>query len=59
MEPRLNLYQLLKAQEGSPYHMGLLGIYLRSEKRDAVNLNAAAEWSKAALKEGHPFGCII
>lgn len=47
----------LKAQEGSPYHMGLLGIYLRSgEAGCKVNLNAAAEWSKAALKEGHPFG---
>lgn len=47
----------LRAQEGSPYHMGLLGIYLRSgEAGCSVNLNAAREWSKAALKKGHPFG---
>ena len=48
---------VIKAKEGSPYHMGLLGIYLRAgEAGCSVNLDAAQQWSKAALKKGHPFG---
>ena len=47
----------MKAKEGSPYYMGLLGIYLRAgEAGCSVNLEAAKQWSKAALKKGHPFG---
>jgi len=46
-----------KAKEGSPYYMGLLGIYLRAgEGGCSVNLKAAKQWSEAALKKGHPFG---
>ena len=46
-----------KAKEGSPYYMGLLGIYLRAgEAGCSVNLEAAKQWSEAALKKGHPFG---
>ena len=46
-----------KAQGGSPYYMGLLGIYLRSgEAGCSVNFNASKQWSEAALKKGHPFG---
>ena len=45
------------AQDRSPYHMGLLGIYLRSgESGCSVNLDAATQWSQATLKAGHPFG---
>jgi TPR repeat protein len=48
---------VLKAKSGSPYYMGLLGIFLRSgEAGCSVNLSAAEQWSKAALKKGHPFG---
>ena len=56
--PSLTYDQIaLKAKEGSPYHMGLLGIFLRSgEAGCSVNLDAAEQWSKAALKKGHPFG---
>jgi TPR repeat protein len=46
-----------KAKDGSPYHMGLLGIYLRSgEAGCSVNVDASRQWSEAALKRGHPFG---
>ena len=46
-----------KAKDGSPYHMGLLGIYLRSgEAGCSVNTDASRQWSEAALKKGHPFG---
>ncbi len=46
-----------KAKVGSAYHMGLLGIYLRSgEAGCSVNLEAARQWSEASLKKGHPFG---
>ncbi|MDC3284103.1 sel1 repeat family protein [Opitutales bacterium] len=46
-----------KAKDGSPYHMGLLGIYLRSgEAGCLVNVDASRQWSEAALKKGHPFG---
>jgi len=46
-----------KAKDGSPYHMGLLGIYLRSgEAGCSVNVDASRQWSEAALKKGHPFG---
>ena len=57
-EPSLTYEQLvLKAKAGSPYYMGLLGIFLRSgEAGCSVNLSAAEQWSKAALKKGHPFG---
>jgi len=45
------------AKKGSAYHMGLLGIYLRSgEAGCSVNLEAARKWSEAALRKGHPFG---
>ena len=56
--PSLTYDQIaLKAKEGSTYHMGLLGIFLRSgEAGCSVNLDAAEQWSKAALKKGHPFG---
>lgn len=56
--PSLTYDQIaLKAKEGSPFHMGLLGIFLRSgEAGCSVNLDAAEQWSKAALKKGHPFG---
>jgi TPR repeat protein len=48
---------VLKAKSGSPYYMGLLGIFLRSgEAGCSVNLSAAEQWSEAALKKGHPFG---
>tara|TARA_B100002019_G_scaffold141355_1_gene121758 strand:- start:6254 stop:7399 length:1146 start_codon:yes stop_codon:yes gene_type:complete len=47
----------MKAKEGSPYYMGLLGIYLRAgEAGCSVNLEAAKQWSEASLKKGHPFG---
>lgn len=57
-KPSLTYEQVvLKAKEGSPYYMGLLGIFLRSgEAGCSVNLSAAEQWSKAALKKGHPFG---
>ena len=57
-KPSLTYEQIvLKAKEGSPYYMGLLGIFLRSgEAGCSVNLSAAEQWSKAALKKGHPFG---
>ena len=46
-----------KAKEGSAYHIGLLGIYLRSgEAGCSVNLDAAKQWSEEALKKDHPFG---
>ena len=46
-----------KAKDGSPYYMGLLGIYLRSgEAGCSVNVDASRQWSEAALKKGHPFG---
>jgi len=46
-----------KAKGGSPYYMGLLGIYLRSgEAGCSVNTDASRQWSEAALKKGHPFG---
>ena len=57
-KPSLTYEQVvLKAKEGSPYYMGLLGIFLRSgEAGCSVNVSAAEQWSKAALKKGHPFG---
>jgi len=57
-KPSLTYEQVvLKAKEGSPYYMGLLGIFLRSgEAGCSVNLSAAEQWSKAALNKGHPFG---
>jgi len=56
--PSLTYEQVvLKAKAGSPYYMGLLGIFLRSgEAGCSVNLSAAEQWSKAALNKGHPFG---
>jgi TPR repeat protein len=48
---------VIKAKQGSAYHIGLLGIYLRSgEAGCSVNLDAARQWSDVALKKGHPFG---
>ena len=57
-KPSLTYEQVvLKAKAGSPYYMGLLGIFLRSgEVGCSVNLSAAEQWSKAALNKGHPFG---
>ena len=46
-----------KAKDGSTYHMGLLGILLRSgEAGCSVNVDASRQWSEAALNKGHPFG---
>ena len=39
--------------------MGLLGIYLRAGEAVALNLDAAQQWSKAALKKGHPLVLTI
>jgi TPR repeat protein len=48
---------VIRAKQGSAYHIGLLGIYLRSgEAGCSVNLDAARQWSDVALKKGHPFG---
>jgi len=56
--PDLSYEEILDlAQSGSAYHMGLLGIYLRSgEAGCVVNLEAAKQWSGASLEKGHPFG---
>ena len=46
-----------KAQAGSPYFQGLLGIYLRSgEAGSKVDLKLAKQWSESAYRNGHPFG---
>ena len=46
-----------KAQEGSPYFQGLLGIYLRSgEAGSSVDIELSRKWSKVAASNGHPFG---
>ena len=46
-----------KAQSGSPYFQGLLGIYLRAgEAGSAVNLSLAKQWSSVSAKKQHPFG---
>ena len=46
-----------KAQEGSPYYQGLLGIYLRSgEAGSSVDIELSRKWSKVAASKGHPFG---
>lgn len=46
-----------KAQEGSPYFQGLLGIYLRSgEAGSSVDIELSRKWSKVAASKGHPFG---
>ncbi len=46
-----------KAQSGSPYFQGLLGIYLRAgEAGSAVNLSLAKQWSSVSAKKNHPFG---
>lgn len=46
-----------RAQSGSTYFQGLLGIYLRSgEAGSSVNLNLSRKWSKVAESKGHPFG---
>jgi TPR repeat protein len=56
--PNLSFQAVLnEAQKRSPYHMGLLAIYLRSgEAGCVVDLQKSAEWSTVAWKEGHPFG---
>jgi TPR repeat protein len=56
--PNLSFEAVLnEAQKRSPYHMGLLAIYLRSgEVGCVVDLQKSAEWSTVAWKEGHPFG---
>lgn len=56
--PKISYNTIVKeAQQGSPYHQGLLGIYLRSgEAGCAVNLKLAGDWSKVAWSKGHPFG---
>ena len=46
-----------RAQAGSAYFQGLLGIYLRSgEAGSSVDLNLSRKWSKVAESKGHPFG---
>ena len=46
-----------KAQAGSPYFQGLLGIYLRSgEAGSKVGVKLAKQWSESAHRKGHPFG---
>jgi uncharacterized protein len=46
-----------KAQAGSPYFQGLLGIYLRSgEAGSKVDVKLAKQWSESAHRKGHPFG---
>jgi TPR repeat protein len=46
-----------KAQSGSTYFQGLLGIYLRAgEAGSAVNLSLAKQWSSVSAKKNHPFG---
>jgi uncharacterized protein len=48
---------VLKAQAGSAYYQGLLGIYLRSgEAGSKVNIDLSRQWSEAAHRKGHPFG---
>jgi len=56
--PSLAYEQIVaKAKDGSTYHMGLLGILLRSgEAGCSVNVDASRQWSEAALNKGHPFG---
>ena len=56
--PNLSFQTILsEAQKKSPYHMGLLAIYLRSgEAGCVVDLKKSADWSTVAWKEGHPFG---
>lgn len=56
--PNLSYSDIVKkAQNGDPYHQGLLGIYLRSgEAGCAVNLKLAGDWSRVAWAKGHPFG---
>lgn len=46
-----------KAQAGSPYFQGLLGIYLRSgEAGSKVDVKLSKQWSESAHRKGHPFG---
>jgi TPR repeat protein len=46
-----------KAQAGSPYFQGILGIYLRSgEAGSKVDVKLAKQWSESAYRKGHPFG---
>ena len=46
-----------KAQGGSAYYQGLLGIYLRSgEAGSKVNVELSRQWSEAAYRKQHPFG---
>ena len=46
-----------KAQGGSAYYQGLLGIYLRSgEAGSKVNIELSRQWSEASHSKGHPFG---
>ena len=56
--PSLSLEEIIsRAESKSPYHMGLLAIFLRSgEAGCKVNLSESQKWSLAAWKEGHPFG---
>ena len=46
-----------KAQSGSAYYQGLLGIYLRAgEAGSSVNTELSRKWSNVAAKQDHPFG---
>ena len=48
---------ITKAQAGSPYFQGLLGIYLRAgEAGSVVNLSLSEQWSRVAARKDHPFG---
>ena len=48
---------IAKAQSGSAYFQGLLGIYLRSgESGCMVDAELSRQWSEVSSKQGHPFG---
>ena len=56
--PTLSYQDIIaKAQSGSPYFQGLLGIYLRAgEAGSAVNLDLSRQWSRVSHQKNHPFG---
>lgn len=56
--PELTYEKLVEdARRGSPYSMGLLGIYLRAgEAGCSVSPEASRKWSEAALAKGEPMG---
>ena len=56
--PKISYNEIVsKAQAGSAYYQGLLGIYLRSgEAGSKVNVELSRQWSEAAYAKQHPFG---